>query len=198
MVSFEQKVKNALQTRLEDLLADNPAKRIDIANAIGISSGSLSGYINANKEAGICNLVRIADYFNVSTDYLLGRTDVSSTDENIKISCNTTGLDENAVDLLRDFFKEKLNNCSLTLLDMVNILLTDNRLIGFFTLWLKSLIEVYDFQKQRMALSLEELYMDYANDRSVSSEYFAVKSTGYICDRLRQLSADDKEKSNAE
>lgn len=198
MSELDKKVKDALQIRLEDLVADHPMNQSDIAKAIGISSGSLSGYINANKEAGICNLVRIADYFNVSTDYLLGRTDVASTDKNIKISCNTTGLDENAVDLLIDFFKEKDIDRSLSMLDMVNILLTDNRLIGFFTLWLKSLIEVYDFQKQRMALSLEELYMDYANDRSVSSEYFAVKSTGYICDRLRQLSADDKEKNNAE
>ena len=196
MSELDKKVKDAFQTSLEDLMAVNPMNQSDIAKAIGISSGSLSGYYNAKKEAGICNLVRIADYFNVSTDYLLGRTDVSSTDENIKISCNTTGLDENAVDLLRDFFKEKLNNCSLTLLDMVNILLTNNSLIGLFTLWLKSLIEIYDFQKQIKAVPIEELYMDSANDKSMASEYVAVKSTGYICDRLRQLSADDWEKNN--
>ncbi len=199
MSELDKKVKDALQTRLEDLLADNPAKRIDIANAIGISSGSLSGYINANKEAGICNLVRIADYFNVSTDYLLGRTEVSSTDDNIKISCKTTGLNEKAISVIRSTdFNLQDEDCFLSRLDMLNMLFADKELLGLFASWVDNLIETHDFSLHcaDSELTIEQIYAE--SPIGLIYEYSAVKATGYICNRLRELSVNKKEINNAE
>jgi transcriptional regulator with XRE-family HTH domain len=46
-----------------------------VANALEISRGMLSNYELGTREPDFKMLCRIADYYNVSTDYLLGRSD---------------------------------------------------------------------------------------------------------------------------
>ena len=47
-------------------------------------------------------LKKIAEYFNVSTDYLLGLSNVKSTDTELKGVCEYTGLTEKAVAVLKN------------------------------------------------------------------------------------------------
>ena len=46
-----------------------------LAEAIGVSQQSINKYENHNIEPDIGTLIRIADYFNTSVDYLVGHTD---------------------------------------------------------------------------------------------------------------------------
>lgn len=48
-------------------------------------------------------LQTFADFYNVSTDYILGRTDVKSIQSDIQTACATTGLSENAIKHLTTF-----------------------------------------------------------------------------------------------
>jgi DNA-binding XRE family transcriptional regulator len=48
------------------------------AEDLGIAQALLSHYEKGKRECGLDFLVRAADYYNVSTDYLLGRSPVSS------------------------------------------------------------------------------------------------------------------------
>ena len=45
-----------------------------VAQDLGISQALLSHYEKGIRECGLDFLVRVADYYNVSCDYLLGRT----------------------------------------------------------------------------------------------------------------------------
>ena len=45
------------------------------AEALGISQALLSHYEKGIRECGLDFVVRAADFYNVSSDYLLGRTD---------------------------------------------------------------------------------------------------------------------------
>ena len=45
---------------------------------LGVAQALLSHYEKGKRECGLDFLVRVADYYNVSTDYLLGRSAVSS------------------------------------------------------------------------------------------------------------------------
>ena len=47
-------------------------------------------------------VVRIANHFGVSTDWLLGLTDVKSTDKATKELCDTLGLSEQSIECLQD------------------------------------------------------------------------------------------------
>lgn len=46
-----------------------------IAKATGLSNTALSRYKSGKQDPAIDKLIAIADFFDVSTDYLLGRTD---------------------------------------------------------------------------------------------------------------------------
>ena len=47
-----------------------------LADKIGVSQQSINKYENHNIEPDISTLIRIADYFNTSFDYLIGHTDI--------------------------------------------------------------------------------------------------------------------------
>lgn len=49
--------------------------QLEMAERLGVSKSTISMYENGNREPDFDTLERIADYFNVDIDYLLGRTD---------------------------------------------------------------------------------------------------------------------------
>ena len=59
--------------RIKDLADKHQISLNDLEDKLGISRNSLYGIKKANPKSD--RLQQIADYFNVSTDYLLGRTD---------------------------------------------------------------------------------------------------------------------------
>lgn len=61
--------------RLRELREDNNIKQIELAKIIEVDQRSLSFYEIGKYEPNLQTLKRIAIYFNVSTDYLLGLTD---------------------------------------------------------------------------------------------------------------------------
>lgn len=74
----------------------------ELADCLGVTRQSLSLYEKAARTINIDLLVKIANYFKVSTDYLLGLSDVQSVNEDIKVVCKITGLSEKAVQRLSD------------------------------------------------------------------------------------------------
>ena len=61
--------------RLRELRKDKGLRQIDLAQILGISPQSLGYYENQVNKPDPEMLVRMANYFNVSIDYLLGRED---------------------------------------------------------------------------------------------------------------------------
>lgn len=61
--------------RILDLKASKNRKQKDIAAAIGVSVRAYQYYETAQKEPTLSVLIALADYFNVSIDYLVGRSD---------------------------------------------------------------------------------------------------------------------------
>lgn len=58
--------------RLSDLIFDNNEIARNIAKEVGIGKTTIYEYLSGNKMPTLINLVKLADYFNCSTDYLLG------------------------------------------------------------------------------------------------------------------------------
>lgn len=61
--------------RLKDLREDNDMKQIQIAELLGIQQTVYSRYERGIQNIPIEHLLFLADYYNVSTDFILGRTD---------------------------------------------------------------------------------------------------------------------------
>ena len=62
--------------RAKILVTDGDVKQKKLADLIGISESKLSHYLNERYEMPTHVVVSIAEYFHVSTDYLLGVTDI--------------------------------------------------------------------------------------------------------------------------
>lgn len=90
--------------RLRKLLADTKTTQPMLAEAIGVSRQAIGQWKDGNTLPDVVALGRIAEYFNVSADYLLGLSDVKSIDpdKQINIACEYTGLSEESVTILHD------------------------------------------------------------------------------------------------
>lgn len=96
-------VCSPLAERLTELMKVNDKKQADIAELLEVTRQSVSQYCGGVSLPPVDKLVMLADYFDVSTDYLLGRTDVKTTDTTVKEICAYTGLCEEAIKVLKYF-----------------------------------------------------------------------------------------------
>ena len=61
--------------RLKELRHKKKLSQLQLAIALNMNQNSISRYETCERESDYATLIRFADYFNVSIDYLLERTD---------------------------------------------------------------------------------------------------------------------------
>ena len=61
--------------RLVELRKKRGMSQLYLAMELNMSQNTISRYETGAREPSIAHLIQIADYFNVSIDYLVGRTD---------------------------------------------------------------------------------------------------------------------------
>lgn len=64
-----------MKLRLKDIREDNDIKQIEIAKFLNCSQVCYSRYENGQRDIPLHILCLLAEYFNTSTDYILGLTD---------------------------------------------------------------------------------------------------------------------------
>ena len=103
-------------TRLRELLAETNTTQPTLAAAVGVSRQAVGQWKDGNTVPDILDFQKIADYFKVSTDYLLGRSDVRSLDTGKRAVSELTGLSEQCIDILNTSLKSHDNKsiCKLT------------------------------------------------------------------------------------
>lgn len=69
----EQETKSKLAQRLKELRLQHEVPQILVACELGIARSTYACYESGKNEPDIYTLVRIADYYKVSLDYLVGR-----------------------------------------------------------------------------------------------------------------------------
>ena len=99
--------------RLKSLREDNDEKQKDIAKLLNVSSSMISFYesgIHFPRDEKL--LLKIAEHFDVSMDYLMGMTDIPNYREITKIFSDISTLSQDSLKRLADYidflkFKEK-------------------------------------------------------------------------------------------
>ena len=71
---------------IRDLREDRDLRQADVALAVGIDQRTLSNYETGKTNPDSFAIIKLADFFGVTADYLIGRTTVNeiSTDDIIK------------------------------------------------------------------------------------------------------------------
>ena len=74
---WDNKVKRKEWTavRLKEIRKQKGISQVKLAMDLNTSQNTISRYETGEREPGITELIKIADYFNVSIDFLLERTD---------------------------------------------------------------------------------------------------------------------------
>ena len=92
--------KKPFPVRLRKLMEVTSTTQTMLSSAVGVTRQTISLYCNGQNTPDIDTFVSIADYFNVSTAYLLGRSDVASTNIDTQIAGKMTGLSDHAISKL--------------------------------------------------------------------------------------------------
>ncbi|MCD8285746.1 MAG: helix-turn-helix domain-containing protein [Clostridia bacterium] len=62
--------------RIKELMREEGLNQVRLAEKTGCRQNTISAWLLKKKEPCIASLWALADYFNVSVDYLIGRTDM--------------------------------------------------------------------------------------------------------------------------
>ena len=89
-----------LKEKLLELRKSQKMTQIEFANFVGVSSSSIGLYETGERIPDAEILFRIATKCNVSADYLLGISNVKTTEPKPKSICEYTGLSEAAINRL--------------------------------------------------------------------------------------------------
>jgi len=65
----------AVNQRLRELRLEKKVTQQSVANAIGITVGNVQKIEYGTTQPKLGNVIKLADFFNVSIDYLVGRSD---------------------------------------------------------------------------------------------------------------------------
>jgi transcriptional regulator with XRE-family HTH domain len=96
--SYKDKYNAPFPTRFRELMGE--MKQQDLANELGVKRQTISNYYHGKAHPDFCTLVKIAEYFNVSTDYLTGKSKVKTDDITLQQVCEYTRLSENICAIL--------------------------------------------------------------------------------------------------
>lgn len=88
--------------RIAELRKESGETQESLLEALGVSQQTLSRYEKGQRQASLEFVIRAAKYYNVSADYLLGLSNAKSTEKDMKIACEVTGLSENAIEYLEN------------------------------------------------------------------------------------------------
>lgn len=68
---------NIVKNRIRSLREDMDLRQIDVAEATGIDQKTLSNYETGKTNPDSYSIIKLAEFFHVTTDYLLGYADLN-------------------------------------------------------------------------------------------------------------------------
>ena len=138
-----------LATRLRELTEETGVSQTELAAAIGVTRQAVNSYTLGNTVPNSDVLINIARYFNVSTDYLLGISDVKSVNVTLKEICEMTGLSEKSITILQNILKlqkKSYINMLNFLIEETDFVLQDFGGYRFYNSTLRSMYEYFFFK----------------------------------------------------
>lgn len=152
----------AFQDAFVELMGDMTIK--DFAEKLGMSRATVGFYCNGDRIPDALGIKTIAEKCGVSADWLLGLSNVRSSNGELKQVCNYTGLNQQAIEQLHFETTEAAPN--ITLLFLNNFLTKRNVAFDFkSSAWRAAISEVIYNRSVRNDLSVDDFYDLNADER---------------------------------
>lgn len=108
--------------KLKELREERNLSQLDVANAIGTSQTNIGRWEKDKNEPSSGYVIKLADFFEVSTDYLLGREDDFG---NVAVNINTDLTAEEKTML--ELFNQLPDIRRRTIIDTMRFMVDSNR-----------------------------------------------------------------------
>lgn len=104
--------------RLKNLRIQNGYTQKEMAENLGTSQPSYQNWEKGTRKPSRITLQKIANFFNVSTDFLLGETDIPDPESDIdlysaidnSVAYDGTPITDNDREIIKDFLKDYFAN----------------------------------------------------------------------------------------
>ena len=186
--------------RLETLIEKHNMSQNQFASKLGLSKAIVSDYINGNKIPSLNTLITIADTFNVSFDYLLGKTNFETVEFVERKFAESLNLSSDSVTGLIEHFHLFKEFCELIKFPFINEfieefiksdIIPDLICSAFFTCLKNDKIFVYETISMNnnidLQIPLENLdnkYLTVLNQLMGGAEYIPNEIIDKFCDRF--------------
>ena len=146
--SLGEKYKKIIPVKLVFLREEHhkkPSQR-EIAKAIGIGSGTYAMYETGERVPSLESIIALADYHNVTVDFILGRTFANSFNPDMRGVCDYTGLLEPAVKRILEIRKKTSpevkgeDKADKALIGILSSILQDSSLGDYLTMLRRTLV----------------------------------------------------------
>ena len=119
-----ERVKPEIQSKVKEALLELVERAGNVtafAKSIDVSRDSVNNWLSGRSDIRLNDLVKIAEKYNVTADWLLGLSSASTRDRSMEGAVTVTGLNEKSIMFLRDHGKGS------GVLNAINLLLDDER-----------------------------------------------------------------------
>lgn len=99
-ISAHDKYNSPFPTRLRALLTERGTTQDELAAVLSVKRQTIGRYTDGSASPSYDSLVTIARFFGVTTDYMVGASDVPSTDATVQGTAEITGLSQKAIETL--------------------------------------------------------------------------------------------------
>lgn len=94
--------KKMIGYRITNALAANNCKQKDLAQFLNVPDNTISYFCSGKRTPNTEQIIKIAQFLNVSTDYLLGLSEASTDDAETQNICDYLGISEKAVNCIKE------------------------------------------------------------------------------------------------
>ncbi len=97
--------RTVIGSRINSALAFSNKKQKELAAHLGVPDNTISYFCSGKRVPNAEQIIEIAKFLNVSSDYILGLTKNATINPSLQAACEYTKLDENAINKLLKYNK---------------------------------------------------------------------------------------------
>ena len=143
--TMNSELSKKIGQNINTLLAEKRVKQKELAEYLKIPDNTVSYFVSGKRLPNTEQIVKIADFFKVSSDYLLGLDDTPTNDKDLAFVCKYTGC--------KDYVIKSLIKTPVIVILLNNLLLSNE---GFDFIALAVHIEAYKRQHQGLIYFMEQ------------------------------------------
>ena len=162
--------------RLRFLMKEHSTKQTDLAEYLGLTRQAISKYADGSALPNIENLQKICNFFEVSSDYMLGLSNSESLVEKERFCSDFTGLNSNSLTVLNSISKQKTEE--RVLIDLLNNILLNKNSLMTLSKYIMNCYYAYinkKFTKESISLNsqnTENIQFDYRTALYLGCDWF--------------------------